>query len=68
MIAGTGVPSLGPVEELISSVDFPVVTSQLAGIWNLLEVTGNREEIERSPSAALRELDKKILARQQDVD
>lgn len=68
LIAGTGVPSLGPVEELISSVDFPVVTSQLAGIWNLLEVTGNREEIERSPSAALRELDKKILARQQDVD
>jgi maleate isomerase len=67
LIAGTGVPSLGPVENLISSVDFPVITSQIAGIWNLLTVTGNQELIRNSKSQALKAVNKQILRKQIDV-
>ncbi len=60
LIAGTGVPSLAPIEEMIGAIDIPVVTSQIAGIWNLLSSMNLRQEISASGSAALTKLDHQI--------
>ena len=61
LVAGTGVPSLEPIEEMVSSVDIPMITSQLAGIWNLFSEMKKLAEIPNSGSAALNKLHNQIL-------
>ena len=61
LVAGTGVPSLEPIEELISSVGIPIVTSQIAGIWNLFSEMKQLAQIPNSGSAALNKLHNHIL-------
>jgi maleate isomerase len=61
LVAGTGVPSLEPIEEIISSVEIPVVTSQIAGIWNLFSEMNQLDQIQNSSSAALNKLHNQIL-------
>jgi len=61
LVAGTGVPSLEPIEEMISSVEIPVVTSQIAGIWNLFSEMEQLDQIPNSGSAALNKLHNQIL-------
>ena len=61
LVAGTGVPSLEPIEEMISSVEIPIVTSQIAGIWNLFSEMKQSEQIPNSGSAALNKLHNQIL-------
>lgn len=65
LIAGTGVPSLAPIESILDSFDIPIVTSQIAGVWNLFSSSLLRDEIQNSPSAALRKLDQQIKQRAQ---
>jgi maleate cis-trans isomerase len=60
LIAGTGVPSLEAIEEMIGSIAIPVVTSQTAGIWNLFSSMNLRQDISSSGSVALNELDRHI--------
>lgn len=61
LVAGTGVPSLEPIEEMISSVEIPIVTSQIAGIWNLFSAMNQLAQIPNSGSAALNKLHNHIL-------
>ena len=61
LVAGTGVPSLEPIEEMISSVEIPIVTSQIAGIWNLFSEMKQLAQIPNSGSAALNKLHNHIL-------
>ena len=61
LVAGTGVPSLEPIEEMISSVEIPIVTSQIAGIWNLFSEMNQLDQIPNSGSAALNKLHNQIL-------
>ena len=61
LVAGTGVPSLEPVEEMISSVEIPIVTSQIAGIWNLFSEMKQLDQIPNSGSAALNKLHNHIM-------
>ena len=61
LVAGTGVPSLEPIEEMISSVEIPIVTSQIAGIWNLFSEIKQLDQIPNSGSAALNKLHNHIL-------
>jgi maleate isomerase len=61
LVAGTGVPSLEPIEEMISSVEIPIVTSQIAGIWNLFSEMKQLDQIPNSGSAALNKLHNHIL-------
>lgn len=63
LVAGTGVPSLEPIEELIGSIQIPVVTSQIAGIWNLFNEMNKLDQIPNSGSAALNKLHNQILQR-----
>lgn len=60
LVAGTGVPSLEPIEELINSVEIPIVTSQIAGIWNLFSEMNQLDQIPNSGSAALNKLHNQI--------
>jgi maleate cis-trans isomerase len=62
LVAGTGVPSLEPIEEMISSVEIPIVTSQIAGIWNLFSEMNQLDQIPNSGSAALNKLHNQILS------
>lgn len=57
LLAGTGVPSLEPIDEIVGSTEIPIVTSQLAGVWQLLQEIGAASEVQLSASAALRRLD-----------
>jgi maleate isomerase len=61
LVAGTGVPSLEPIEEMISSVEIPIVTSQIAGIWNLFNEMNQLDQIPNSGSASLNKLHNQIL-------
>lgn len=61
LVAGTGVPSLDPIEEMISSVDIPMITSQIAGVWNLFSEMKQLDQIPNSGSAALNKLHNQIL-------
>jgi len=61
LVAGTGVPSLEPIEEMVSSVDIPMITSQIAGIWNLFSEMNQLDQIPNSGSAALNKLHNHIL-------
>jgi len=61
LVAGTGAPSLEPIEEMISSVEIPIVTSQIAGIWNLFSEMKKLDQIPNSGSAALNKLHNQIL-------
>ena len=61
LVAGTGVPSLEPIEEMISSVGIPIVTSQIAGIWSLFSEMNQLDQIPNSGSAALNKLHIQIL-------
>lgn len=61
LVAGTGVSSLAPIEEMISSVEIPMVTSQIAGIWNLFKQMNKLAEISNSGSVALNKLHNQIL-------
>lgn len=61
LVAGTGVPSLEPIEEMISSVEIPIVTSQIAGIWNLFSEMKQLDQIPNSGSAALNKLHNHIM-------
>jgi len=60
LLAGTGVSSLEPIEEMVSSVEIPIVTSQIAGIWNLFSQMGQLNQIPDSGSAALNKLHNQI--------
>lgn len=60
LLAGTGLPSLQPIEAMIGSINIPVVTSQIAGIWNLLSTMNLQPEIRNSKSAALKKLDHQV--------
>jgi len=61
LVAGTGVPSLEPIEEMVGSVEIPIVTSQIAGIWNLFNEMNQLDQIPNSGSAALNKLHIQIL-------
>jgi maleate isomerase len=61
LVAGTGVPSLEPIEEMISSVGIPIVTSQIAGVWSLFNEMKQLAQIPNSGSAALNKLHNQIL-------
>lgn len=56
LIAGTGVPSLNVVDQAVAKSDLPIVTSQIAGVWNLLRVIGATNQLPNSASAGLRKL------------
>lgn len=62
LVAGTGVPSLEPIEEMATSVKIPIVTSQIAGIWNLFNEMNQLDQIPNSGSAALNKLHNQILS------
>lgn len=61
LVAGTGVPSLEPIEEMASLIEIPIVTSQIAGIWNLFSEMKKLDQIPNSGSAALNKLHNQIL-------
>lgn len=61
LVAGTGVPSLEPIEEMASLIEIPIVTSQIAGIWNLISEMNKLDQIPNSGSAALNKLHNQIL-------
>jgi maleate isomerase len=65
LIAGTGVPSLAPIESMLDSFDIPIVTSQIAGVWNLFSSSNMRHELLNCSSAALKKLDQQISQRAQ---
>jgi maleate cis-trans isomerase len=46
---------------MITSVEIPVVTSQIAGIWNLFSEMKQLTQIPNSGSAALNKLHNQIL-------
>lgn len=61
LVAGTGIPSLEPIEEIVSSVEIPIITSQIAGIWNLFSQMNKLDLIPDSRSAALNKLHNQIV-------
>jgi len=61
LVAGTGVPSLEPIEEMVSSVEMPIITSQIAGTWNLFSQMNKLDLIPDSQSAALNKLHNQIV-------
>ncbi len=61
LVAGTGVPSLEPIEEMASLIEIPIVTSQIAGIWNLFSEMKKLDQFPNSGSAALNKLHNQIL-------
>lgn len=61
LVAGTGVPSLEPIEEMVNSVEIPIVSSQIAGIWSLFDEMNQLGQIPNSGSAALNKLHNQIL-------
>lgn len=63
LIAGTGVPSLDPIEEAIGLLEIPLISSQIAGIWNLFYAMNLTHEIANSGSLALNKLNSQITAR-----
>jgi hypothetical protein len=46
---------------MISSVEIPIITSQIAGIWNLFSEMKQLDQIPNSGSAALNKLHNHIL-------
>ena len=60
LIAGTGVPSLNVVDQAVTRSDLPIVTSQIAGIWNLLRIIDAASQIPHSASAGLRKLNAQL--------
>ena len=62
LFAGTGVPTLSAIDSLPDVTNTPVVTSQLAGIWNLLSEAGFADEIDLTPSLSLKRLNKHVIA------
>lgn len=62
LVAGTGVPSLEPIEEMASLIEIPIVTSQIAGIWNLFSEMNQLDQITNSGSASLNKLHNQILS------
>jgi maleate cis-trans isomerase len=62
LFAGTGVLTLSEIDSLPDVTNTPVVTSQLAGIWNLFCEAGFADEIDLSPSLSLRRLNKHVIA------
>ena len=62
LIAGTGVPTLDSIEAVIEEINVPIVTSQIAGIWNLLNQINSAESKDFGPSPALNKLDNQIKA------
>jgi maleate isomerase len=62
LIAGTGVPTLESIEAVIEEISVPIITSQIAGIWNLLNQINSAESNSTSPSTALNKLDDQIKA------
>ncbi len=62
LIAGTGVPTLDSIEAVIEEINVPIVTSQIAGIWNLLNQINSAESKVIIPSPALNKLDNQIKA------
>jgi maleate isomerase len=62
LIAGTGVPTLDSIEAVIEEISVPIVTSQIAGIWNLLNQINSAESNSTSPSSALNKLADQIKA------
>ncbi len=62
LIAGTGVPTLDSIEAVIEEINVPIITSQIAGIWNLLNQINSAESQVSSPSPALNKLASQIKA------
>ena len=60
LIAGTGAPSLPALDRRAPQAAIPLLSSNLAGAWALLEVAGKPGLALRSPSAALRRLGQRL--------
>ncbi|RUL90569.1 hypothetical protein [Verrucosispora sp. FIM060022] len=56
LLTGTGAPSLDVLDEVLPTAPVPVLSSNLAGAWQLLETAGATDLAGESPSAALRQL------------
>lgn len=57
LISGTGAQTLDVLDLRAPTIASPVVSSNLAGAWNLLDVLGERRAAAQSGSPALRRLD-----------
>ncbi|MEV0133167.1 hypothetical protein AB0H83_32480 [Dactylosporangium sp. NPDC050688] len=60
LVVGTGAPSLEALDRRAGEVDVPMLSSNLAGAWALLDAVGRPEAATRSPSAALRRLHERL--------
>ncbi|MEU6020220.1 hypothetical protein [Micromonospora sp. NPDC047134] len=56
LLTGTGAPSLDALDEVLPTAPVPVLSSNLAGAWQLLETAGLTHLAGESPSPALRHL------------
>ncbi|TDB99964.1 arylmalonate decarboxylase [Micromonospora fluostatini] len=56
LLTGTGAPSLDVLDEVLPQAPVPVLSSNLAGAWQLLRTAGATHLAAESPSAALRHL------------
>ncbi|MFD6564118.1 hypothetical protein [Micromonospora profundi] len=56
LLTGTGAPSLDALDEVLPQTPVPVLSSNLAGAWQLLETAGITHLADESPSPALRHL------------
>ncbi|MEU5906649.1 hypothetical protein ABZ780_20035 [Micromonospora sp. NPDC047467] len=56
LLTGTGAPSLDVLDEVLPQAPLPVLSSNLAGAWQLLETAGITHLASESPSPALRHL------------
>lgn len=60
LVVGTGAPSLDALDRRAGEVDLPMLSSNLAGAWALLDAAGCPEAAMRSPSVALRRLHERL--------
>ncbi|WCN78659.1 hypothetical protein PCA76_16580 [Micromonospora sp. LH3U1] len=56
LLTGTGAPSLDVLDEVLPEAPVPVLSSNLAGAWQLLEIAGATHLASESHSPALRHL------------
>ena len=62
LVVGTGAPSLEALDQRADAARLPVLSSNLAGAWALLEAVGRPELARHSSSAALRRLSERLTA------
>ncbi|MGC5051708.1 hypothetical protein ACLQ2S_09695 [Micromonospora sp. DT48] len=56
LLTGTGAPSLDVLDQVVPQASVPVLSSNLAGAWQLLHTAGAAHLAAQSPSPALRHL------------